>query len=400
MAALQFHPGEDTFGWKLVEQISSVHDVWVLTHSSNREEVLEALSRGEMPGVNIHFLELRGFLGKLYKRKYGQNLYYYFWQRSARKKALELHQEIGFDLVHHLTLGRGWLAGFVGADLPVRFVWGPLGGSQRIPKGLSGELNFFLRFNECIRRMMRWLGRHLPARKKCIRKAKMILVSSQEIRDEIPKKYRKKIRHFPAHGIDKDDIRVKPVKARKPKKFQVISVGKIELSKGFELAVAAFNRFAADDHNAEMTIVGEGPERERIESLIIELGLAGKITIQNRMERDELLKQIKLSDVFLYNGFKDEGAAVVVEAMACGLPIVCLNIGESGFNVKEKWGIKIQPKGRNYVIDEIAKALSRLYKNEKLRAEMGEAARKRAREYYEWGRLGKRMVEIYEQIFF
>jgi len=397
-ASFQLHPGEDAFGWKMVEQISREHDVWVITHSCNREGVLEALSRGEMPGVNIHFLELPAFLWKRCRTKWGQRIYYYFWQRAALKKAWELHQEIEFDLVHHLTKGQDWRASFMGAKLDLPFVWGPVGGVQRIPRGLGGEYSFVKRLAESVRRMGRWLGRHLPARKKCVRRARMILVCCQETRDKVPKRYRKKVRYFPTHGIDRGNIRVKPVKMRKQKKFRVITVGKNEWTGGFSLAVEAFYRFAADNPKADMTIVGKGQEREQIESLIRELGLADKITFQDWMEREELLKQMKLSDVFLFPSFRDEGAGVVVDAMACGLPVVCVAAGGAGFHVKEKWGIKIQPKSRQYVIDEMVRALSRLNKSEKLRAEMGEAARKRAKEYYEWGRLGKRMLEIYAQI--
>lgn len=398
VASSQYPPGEDLFGWKMVEQVSKDYDVWVLTHSSNREAVLEALSIGEMPGVNIHFLELPAFLGKLTKKEWGQRLYYYFWQRAARIKTQKLHQEIGFNLGHHVTLGHGWTTGFVGAKLSVPFVLGPLGGRQRIPKGLTEDHSLYSRFAENIRRLTQWLGGHFSARTKCVRKTRMILVSSQEIKEEIPKKYRKKVRYFPAHGIDKTDVRVKPVKMRKQKKFQVISVGKIERNKGFDLAIEVFNRFAADNPNAEMTIVGEGPEKEEIRALIRDMNLEDKVFLQNRMEREDLLKQMKLSDAFLFPSFRDEGAGVVVDAMACGLPVVCVAAGGSGFHVKKKWGMKIQPKGRQYVIDEMAKALSRLNKSEKLRADMGEAARQRAREYYEWKQLGKRMMELYAQV--
>lgn len=398
LASLQLHPGEDTMGWKMVEQISREHDVWVITHSYNREGVLEALSRGEMPGVNIHFLELPSIFWKLYRIEFGQRLYYYLWQRSAWKKAERLHQELCFDLIHHLTFGNDWIPSFMGANLPIPFIWGPIGGGQKTPRGLSKEYSLYGRVAECVRRTAQWMGRRLPTRRRCVRNAKTILVCNQETKEKIPQKFRKKVRYFPVNGIDKNDIRIKPVKMRKQKKFRVITAGRMHRLKGFELAVKAFFLFAGDKPDAEMTIIGRGPEKEHVEKLIQELNLADRVFIQDWMQRKELLKQMKRSDVFLFASFRDGGGAVVVEAMASGLPVICINTAGPGFHVKEKYGIKIQPKSTSFVIDEMAKALNKLHNNEQLRAEMGEAARIRAKEYYEWTKLGSRMIEIYSKV--
>ena len=398
LASLQLHPGEDTMGWKMVEQISRKQDVWVITHSYNREGVLEALSRGEMPGVNIHFLELPTFLWKLYRVEFGQRLYYYFWQRSAWKKAKQLHQEHDFDLIHHLTFGNDWIPSFMGANLPIPFIWGPIGGGQRTPKKLSREYSVYGRFAESIRRTAQWLGRRLPTRRKCVKRAQTILVCNRETKKKIPKKYRQKVRYFPVNGIDKTDIRVKLVRMRKQKKFRVITAGRMHRLKGFELAVKAFHLFAGNNSDAEMIIIGRGPEKKRIENLILELNLEDRVFVLDWMERKDLFKQMRRSDVFLFASFRDGGGAVVVEAMASGLPVICLNTAGPGFHIKDKFGIKIQPNSTDYVIAEMAKALDRLSNNEQLRAEMGEAARKRAKDYYEWTKLGSRMIEIYSKI--
>ena len=168
--------------------------------------------------------------------------------------------------------------------------------------------------------------------------------------------------------------------------------------KGFELAVKAFHLFAGNNSDAEMIIIGRGPEKKRIENLILELNLEDRVFVLDWMERKDLFKQMRRSDVFLFASFRDGGGAVVVEAMASGLPVICLNTAGPGFHIKDKFGIKIQPNSTDYVIAEMAKALDRLSNNEQLRAEMGEAARKRAREYYEWTKLGSRMIEIYSKI--
>ena len=102
------------------------------------------------------------------------------------------------------------------------------------------------------------------------------------------------------------------------------------------------------------------------------------------------------SDVFLFPSFRDGGGAVVVEAMASGIPVVCLDTGGPGFHIQKEWGIKIAPKDPELVTNEMAHALEKLYLDKDLRMKMGRAARKRAEEFYLWDRLGERMQEIYQ----
>ena len=58
---------------------------------------------------------------------------YYLWQIGAYRIGKRLHQQVRFDLVHHVTFVNYWLPSFL-ALLPVPFVWGPVGGGESAPK--------------------------------------------------------------------------------------------------------------------------------------------------------------------------------------------------------------------------------------------------------------------------
>ena len=69
----------------------------------------------------------------------GIHLYYMLWQRAALRRARELHADVGFDLVWHLTLANVWMgsvAGFLGPP----FIYGPVGGGIRPPWRLAPRL--------------------------------------------------------------------------------------------------------------------------------------------------------------------------------------------------------------------------------------------------------------------
>jgi glycosyltransferase involved in cell wall biosynthesis len=84
--------------------------------------------------------------------------------------------------------------------------------------------------------------------------------------------------------------------------------------------------------------------------------------------------------------------------MAQGKPVVCVDTAGPGFHIRKEWGIKVEPRTKEMLVNELALALETLYKNEPLRRKMGKAARRRAKDYYVWEELGKRMEEIYQKV--
>ena len=396
--SLQLHPGEDLTGWRLVEQLGRFHDLWVISHSYNKPGVESARSTATDGSPRFFFVELPRTLKWLYRVEFGQRIYYYLWQIKAWRVARRLYKEIEFDIAHHVTFGNDWIASYIGAFLPVPFVWGPVGGGQRTPKLLRSEYSIYGRFAEDIRNIAQWFGRRDPVRRRAIKRAKAILVCNRETRDLVPELFRDKTVFFPVNGISRDDILPGPVGARGARVFRILTAGRLHRLKGFVLAIRAFGRFASERPGARMLIIGKGPEEGRLKRLIKEMGLDDSVRIQDWLPRNEVLKAMQSSDVFLFPSFRDGGGAVVVEAMASGLPVICLDSGGPGSHIRAEWGIKVSPSDPDRVALEMGCALRTLHDDEGFRASLGEAARKRAVEYYLWDALGDRLLEIYRSI--
>lgn len=395
---MQLHPGEDLVGWELVQQINKRHDVWVLTHGYNREAVMEEMAKGKLEGAKVVFINLNWIKKFLYKVGFGERIYYYIWQFAAWRKAVSLHSRVKFDLAHQVTFGNDWIPSFIGAFLPVHFVWGPVGGGQRVPKELLKEFSFFGRLSEKSREAAQWIGRRLWTRKRCAERAKAILVCNKETKQKIPEKYHAKVHYFPVNGISKKEIGPVPKKKEDQKEFLFLSAGRLHRLKGFDLAIQAFYLFSQENQETVFEIVGSGKERENLEYLMERLNLKYRVKIIDWLERKELLKLMQQCDVFLFPSLRDGGGAVVVEAMAQGKPVVCLDTAGPGFHIQKEWGIKVEPRTKEMVIHDLALALEKLYKDEPLRRKMGRAARKRAKEYYVWDELGKKMEKIYQTV--
>jgi glycosyltransferase involved in cell wall biosynthesis len=116
------------------------------------------------------------------------------------------------------------------------------------------------------------------------------------------------------------------------------------------------------------------------------------------MSREELLGEMAQCDVFFFPSLRDGGGLVVVEAMSAGKPVVCLDLAGPGVHVTEACGVKVPAHSPQQAIRDLAGALERLYVDPALRRKMGEAARRRAEQVYEWDRVAGRILEAYEKV--
>lgn len=114
-----------------------------------------------------------------------------------------------------------------------------------------------------------------------------------------------------------------------PKTHKFIFVGRLVSDKGAGLAVKAFNQiFLKNQLNGNsylsLTIVGDGPERQSIENLILELGLTKNVILKGSLSGRELVECINQHEMILVPSIWEEPFGLVaLEGMACGcLPIV------------------------------------------------------------------------------
>jgi glycosyltransferase involved in cell wall biosynthesis len=388
-------PGEAILGWHLAKEIAGFADLHLITWTFNREGVEGTLVRPGGRPATVHYVDLPPLLHRtLRDRHLGTRIYYYLWQRAAAKSAKELYLREGFDLFHQITFSNDWMPSFIAPALPIPFIWGPIGGGQRVPKELMGTLARRDRRQERSRTFLQSLWRATPARRRCARKASAILVCNKETKGVLSR-WGNKIVDFPVNGISREDIASETPAPFRHDGFRLLYVGRFDPIKGLPLAFEALRILLEISPGTTLELVGEGPERPRLEALAAHLGIANRLVWTPWSPRSEIFARMRQSDVFLFPSLRDGGGAVVVEAMASGLPVVCLDLAGPGLHIRDEYGIKI-PSGRpDAVAAELAGALGRFWCDPGMRARMGRAARARAASFYEWGRLGERLRGIY-----
>lgn len=190
-----------------------------------------------------------------------------------------------------------------------------------------------------------------------------------------------------------DDMALKKVREtyRLPEKF-ILYVGRIHPGKNFGNLIRAFSRI----HNyVPQRIVVAGHPRWGYEAdyaTIGEVGLREKILFKDWVPQEDLAAFYNLADVFvlpsLYEGF----GIPVLEAMACGCPVVASNTGNLP-EIARGAALLVNPRDP----DEIAEAVRRVLTEDSLRIELGEKGILRARGF-SWEKCARDTLAVFESL--
>jgi len=387
--------GEGVLGKNIVSQLGRFHDVFVLTHISNKEAI-DSAGENVFAKARFYYIELPKFFN--FTKKCIQ-IYAYIWQIKAYFVAKKLYKENKFDAFHHVTYANDWMASYAGALLPIPYLRGPGGGAHRVPKNFVRDFSFKQRMAEKVRSFGQWIFRHDPFFIIGRQRAKALLVCNKEAFEALPKKWQAKAYFFPVNGISQGDLsKFKKKEESAAGNFSILSAGKLIKIKGFDFAIKAFKIFNEKAPDAKLVIVGEGPELKYLEKLVSALELGSRVSIQKWVPREKLFQEMSDCDVFLFASLRDGGGNVVVEAMAAGTPVVCFDLAGPGFHIDDSCGIKIEPKNPAQSVEDMAAALEKLYFDKDLRFRLGRGAREKAEREYDWNKLGDKLNEIYKKI--
>ncbi|MEO1342468.1 MAG: glycosyltransferase, partial [Cyanobacteria bacterium J06635_13] len=175
-----------------------------------------------------------------------------------------------------------------------------------------------------------------------------------------------------------------------------ISIGRLLHWKGFHLGLRGFAKANLPD--AEYWLVGDGAERQRLEALAKELGIAAQVKFWGRLPRQETLEKLGQCQVLVHPSLHDSGGWVCLEGMAAKKPVLCLNLGGPGAQVTEATGIRVAPQTPEQVTTDLALAMKRLADNQELRQTMGTAGSQLVQEKYSLTARGRELSQLYTKL--
>ncbi len=153
--------------------------------------------------------------------------------------------------------------------------------------------------------------------------------------------------------------------------LRLMAMGSLRPEKGFDLLIEAFARVAASHPDWSLTILGEGPERAHLEALVGRSRLRERVSMPGRIA--EPLPHLADAHAFALSSRREGFPNALLEAMACGLPVVAFDCPSGPAEIIEH--------GRNGLlveageVQQLASALDRIMSSPAERARMGESAR-------------------------
>jgi glycosyltransferase involved in cell wall biosynthesis len=410
MAAYACEPSqgsEPAVGWHWAhEAVRAGHEVWVVTRRNNQRQIEEVLRAKGSPALHFEYLDLpRPFLWLKRRLGYaGLLMYYYLWQVGLAVVARRLHRRVSFDIAHHVTFVNDSLPSGLSV-LPIPFIWGPIGGSTHVlPGSIELSLPAYARRHERVRGTLQVLLRRCdPFLALTRRRAKLILVYTREALNGLSLEERSRARAIVHIGVSPDD-HPRRSRTRPPNdtaRFHILSGGRLVHWKGLDLLIEGFARFlrTAPDIDARLIITGTGKYEEALKGLADREGVADRVDFVGHLpRRDDVLALMDEADLFALPTLRDGPPVALLEAMAAGLPVLCLDLGATAELVPDGRGIKIPPRSRSFVVAEIAQACAWVASHPTEAAAVGDAARKYVLEHHDWRRIRDEIDRAYADV--
>jgi glycosyltransferase involved in cell wall biosynthesis len=261
---------------------------------------------------------------------------------------------------------------------PIPFVMGPLNGGLRSAPGFSQPD----KRHEWINFGFRRLSRFLPFARSTRRHTAAIIAATSHMRTQFAEQS-DKLFFIPENGIARS-LCVTDSRCPDPgAKLELIFVGGLVRRKACYLGLRAAAPLLRNDL-ARFTIIGDGPERIRLEQLVKSLEIEKAVSFCGWLSHAEVLKRLRSSDVVVLPALREGGGGVVFEALASAAVPLILDHGGPGDIVHADVGYKVAPSNEDDVVAQMERILIDLEANRDLLDRLREQGLAYARECLTW----------------
>jgi glycosyltransferase involved in cell wall biosynthesis len=197
------------------------------------------------------------------------------------------------------------------------------------------------------------------------------------------------VAHIP-NGVDIGFFKPAPVTENRQ---TITFAGRLDYMKGVHILLEGFKQLRDEMKNVQLTIIGDGPDREKLQNCAREKGISDAVNFCG--EAEEIVPYLQQSAVFVLPSFSEGLSNVLLEAMACGLPVVATRVGgtidlvQDGFN-----GILIEPDNAG----QLYQAMKKILQDKDLAKALGVQARKTAAEKFSLKSVTEQYVSLYQTL--
>jgi len=395
-----FKGSESGMGWNFTFEIAQLEKVILVTRENNRHEIELWISQNEglfnKSQLTIVYYDLPGWVLRIKSGPRFWLIYYSLWQFFVALRYRGIIRTS--DIAHALNFGTDAVPSFLWL-FNRNFFWGPINHHEKIPFDqlvlLEGYLAAIKGSAGWILKLLNW--RLNPFLLLCQFKAKTVFVGSSSVLKRWYGPKTSKFVDLSCVGIASDfgSLAVASKEDNDIETFRFLSVGRFVSMKSFELTVLAYARFLKlnpEAKDTELTLIGQGPNLGTIQKFINGVPKHGNVKVISWIDYAKLPQHFHHSDVFVFPSHEGAGM-VVAEALASGLPVVCLD-NNGPLEIAKSAAIPVKYDGFFKTKDLIAIEMSKLYNNKDYLRSMSQAAKIEAKNYF-WSMKARSIVYEY-----
>lgn len=389
---------EPGIGWNFVNELASYHEVHVLTRRNNKESIDEH----NIKNIKFHYYDVPKWLSFWKKGKRGYQTYYYLWQILSYFKHKDFVNNSDFKIVHHLTFGANWMGSLFMLCKP-KTIWGPVG-SEDVYKPIKSTLSNKIKLKELFRSSIKFFFYYLePIRWITLFKSDLILNHSSKYANySYPSFIKPKVQDCTQTGLNIFDKEYLPYQEIKPfnknEKIKLLICSELVAWKGVLISSKIFSILAQELDNIELTILGEGPQKNDMKKIFEEYNVTSKVNFIGYVEKDMLLEKLYNSDILLYPAYHHGLATIILQSMYCYLPIISMAGDIISETVHEKCGLAADGNTYEEIERNLLKNTKELILNNELRIKYSIEARELLEEKYTWEKLTININNIYKDL--
>ena len=398
-----YHGSEPGVGWQGICRAAKEHEVFVLTDDHHREGWTRAWRENKVPSnVKVRFLrEGKPFCENRIIAQLQSWLRYRAFNRLVLPEALRWHAEERFDLCHQVNIA-SWRLPSPLWQLPVPFVWGPLGGAGWIPRPFRFMLRPSARLFEALRDVSTFIASRSPALRKAIENSTLVIAANEETEKFLlPMRTPRPMERLPVASLSSERteaIRRSTVRRVPGQPLRIFAGGNVEGRKGFDLALRALARAAAAGVRFHYTIAGGGPETGSLPRLARDLGIDESVTMHPGFSGQDYADVLSGSDIYLLPSFRETLGITMIEAMLAGCYSIVADISAQGEIVRMAGGTAVPTTSREEVIEGLAEAIIWCDRNREAMAARAVEAGATVAAAFNADRLDSRILALYRTL--
>lgn len=368
------------------------HDVYLLTHARTRNSYSGLRNIYFIPDTKLHILMYKlgqylpdriallttGILSQFVTQVYQ----WVYARRIIKSKKI--------DIIHEpAPVSPKQTSMMFGLGVPV--IIGPMNGGINFPKPFKYMAGYVESFIQIVVRFLSHIFNILIPGKLL---ASRLVVANPRTKAALPILHFGRVVQIVENAADRvsEEVERKAMPEKPFVKTRVLYVGRLVDWKAVDVLLDVFAKL---DKTIHLDIVGDGPDMVK---LMEQASGLDNVTFHGWVEHASIHQVYDQADIFVLPSVRECGGAVILEAMARGVPAIATEWGGPADYIAEGTGYLIKPRSREYMVDAFTKHIQMLADDPVSRNLMGTKAKAHIVKHFLWESKVKEMVQLYQEV--